>query len=269
MPLSLGINVGLGFFVFFWSLWISGISYGFEKDRAILAATLDYPPYEYLEDGQPKGIAVEIIREAVKRTGVNEVVFEFFPWKRAVFLVESGQNDILFNAGKNQARQQWGYYVDSTLRLQKYVLFKKRSKNIEVNPDFSNVKDKSIAVRLGYLYGSGPFRHALDEEKFNYVILSNSTRQSVDLLLGDRVDFFVGDYLPVMHYIKENALYDRIDIVKEPVGRSDNLVVLTWPTYILFSNQKVSLKYVQEVEAAMNEMKADGFIDSVFEKYAY
>ena len=39
--------------------------------------TLEYPPYEYTEGGQVKGIAVEIIRETFKQMG-HEVKIEVY-----------------------------------------------------------------------------------------------------------------------------------------------------------------------------------------------
>ncbi len=223
--------------IFILSCLMTAESYAFDKDRPLLAATLNYPPYQYIENGEPKGIAVEIITEAIRRTGVKQVIFNFYPWKRAVHLTQSGQSDILFNAGKNDARQQWGEYIESTLILQRYVLFKKSDSSIKVNAKFDNVNNSLIAIRLGYLYGSGPFRQALDSDKFGGITLSNSTQQSVDLLLGGRVDLMVGDYLPVMRYIKKQALHDKIDIVKDPNKNVDNMVVLTWPTFIVFSKK--------------------------------
>lgn len=241
----------------------------FEKNRPLRAATLDYPPYEYLENGEPKGIAVEIIKEALRRTGVGQVVFEFYPWNRSVHLVRSGSSDILFNAGKNEARQQWAEYVESTLIVQKYVLFKRKELTIKVNSDFTNVNNTTISIRLGYLYGSGVFKQALQEDKFGEIFYSNSTKQSVDLLLGERIDLFVGDYLPIMHFINKNNLMDQIDVVTEPNGHSKNMEVLIWPTYILFSKKTIKRKYVNEVNAALQEMKADGFFDGILDKYTY
>lgn len=237
--------------------------------KSLSAATLEYPPYEYTIDGEPRGIAVEIIQEAVKRTGVEHLEFHFFPWKRAVYSVENGHNDILFNAGKNQARQEWGHYVDTTLILQKYVLFKRRNDDITVNSNFDNVENYSIAVRLGYLYGSGKLRQSIDNNNFLRVEQSKSTQQSIDMLLANRVDMLVGDYLPVMHYIKKNNLQNRIDIIKRPDIPTENMVVLTWPTYMLFNKDRVPKRYIRQINLNMEEMKKDGFIDAVFDKYRY
>jgi len=236
------------------------------KADPLQASTLDYPPYEYMENGQAKGIAVDIIKEAIKRSGDHSVEFSFYPWRRAVNSVEFGSSDILFNAGKNEARQVWGYYVESPLILQKYVLFKLKGDEVKVNANFDNVKSLAIAIRTGYLYGSGVFRKALDRGKFSYLVQSETTKQSIDLLLNKRVDMFVGDYLPVMHYIQKNGLDSEIDIVVEE-QQYRPLIVLTWPTYILFSKKRTDISYVHKIDRILNEMKQDGTYDMFFHKY--
>lgn len=261
----------IGFLI---SLFISIFSFpltghAFDKTTPLIAATLEYPPYEYSENGEAKGIAVDIIREVARRTGIKEVQFEFYPWKRAVYSTKSGHSHLLFNAGKNEERQLWGRYSDSVLILQKYVLFKRAASSIEVDNTFDNVSDIAIAIRMGYLYGTGSFRQAVDNENFASVTLSKSTKQSVNMLLGDRIDIFIGDYLPVMHYIKKHHLEDQIDVIKQKESPTQNLIVLTWPTYLLFSKENVGIDYVIEVKETMDQMKDDGFVDEVFLRYMY
>lgn len=234
------------------------------QNNQITASTLNYPPYEYKENGQAKGIAVDVIREVMRRVGKYEVSFTFYPWKRAVYTVQHGLSDVLFNAGKNQARQEWGYYVDSVLIQQSYVLFKRRSDNFSVEPNFNNVKDKSIAVRRAYLYGSGAFREALDSQRFMNILYSDSTKQSVDLLLHNRVDMFVGDFLPVLYYINKQDLNDQIDIVSHD---GEWMEVLSWPTYLLFSKQRTTPEFVTKVKDAMDSMKQDGSFQKITDSY--
>ena len=240
-------------------------SSGLTKER-LSAATLDYPPYEYLEGGSAKGIAVELIQQAIKRSGAQAVNFNFYPWRRAVNAVAQGQDDMLFNAGKNKARQAWGYYVNSPLIVQKYVLFKRKGENIKINASFDNADHLPIAIRTGYLYGTGLFRDALNKGHFSYIVQSETTMQSIDLLLSKRVDIFVGDYLPVMHYIQAQGLQEHIDIVKDQTGL-ENLTVLDWPTYVVFSKNSVDLSFVEKVSHALDEMKFDGTYAHIFDKY--
>ncbi|WP_375753603.1 substrate-binding periplasmic protein [Vibrio sp. HN007] len=236
------------------------------SERTLNAVTLDYPPYEFLHNGEPRGIAIDLINEATRRAHLN-VEFEFLPWSRAVFKAEAGRADILFNAGVNDARKVWGRYGECVLILQSYYLFKRREEAFTVNSDFSNVKSKSIGIRLGYLYGSGSFRQAIDHNKFARVEYTKSTKQSVDMLLGKRMDMFVGDYMPVMSYIKRHGFEDQIDIVKLSSKPGENFQVLTWPTYLLFNKETVPLEYVKKLDRAMAEMKEDGYFEAVYSHY--
>ena len=230
------------------------------------ASTLHYPPYQYMEAGQAKGIAIEIISDAIKRSQAEGIDFTFYPWRRAVNSIEFGNSDMLFNAGKNQTRQEWGHYVDSPLIVQRYVFFKRKNSDIQINPNFDNAKQIPIAIRTGYLYGTGMFRNALDENRFSFIVESETTMQSIELLLNKRVDIFVGDYLPVMHYIKEKGLEHQVDIVKSAKTK-DNQIVLEWPTYIIFSKKKVTKQYVDRINVILDEMKVDGSYYSYFKKY--
>lgn len=235
-------------------------------ERLFRASTLPYPPYQYIDTdtGTAKGLAIEVIDELFRRTGNGQVEYKFYPWKRAVHLTQSGNSDLLFNAGKNQARQAWGRYVDSVLILQRYNLFKRRDHSLFLSRDFRDAGDLSIAVRAGYLYGEGAFRQALDTEMFKSIHFSESTEQSVQMLLHGRVDLFVGDYLPVKHYLEENQLtseIDRIQLDGEPME------VLRWPTYILLSRENTSEEIAQELYLEMEEMKRDGTYQAIVKRY--
>lgn len=258
------MNLIRALLVTFFIIGMSTSAQSEQRDEGLVASTLHYPPYEYMENGVAKGIAVDLIREAFRRVGEEKVTFQFYPWKRAVYLTQHGHSDVLFNAGKNKARQEWGLYTDSVLIQQSYVLFKRADDDLSVSPDFSDSADKSIAVRRGYLYGSGSFRQALDSEKFSAVTLSDSTEQSVSQLLNGRVDLFVGDLLPVLYYLKQEGLEKEVDIVMD---NGDAMEVLSWPTYLLFSKQRSSNEFVQRVSSAMDEMKADGTFQGISERY--
>ncbi|MDE1463736.1 substrate-binding periplasmic protein [Spartinivicinus poritis] len=238
----------------------------FPDNRYITAATLQYPPYEYSENDIPKGLAIDIIREIFKRTTpTREVKFYFYPWARAVIQVKTGKNDILFNAGKNKTRQQWGRYVNSTLILQQYALFTRKGSNISLTSDLLNTQQYSIGIRRGYLYGSGALRQALDKGKFKTIYKTDSVEQSVHMLLAGRTDFFVADIIPTLYYLRKQALIDKLEMIKTPNNK--NLIVLEWPTYLLFSKKNFSKKFVANVEAILNNMKKDGTYSSIYQHY--
>lgn len=228
----------------------------FNSGMEYSASSFNHPPYEYVEGNKPVGIAVDIIKEAVKRTG-NFVDFIFLPWDKAAHNVELGINDILFNTDKNEMREAWGYYSNSTLLVKNYVLFKRKRTKLVIYSNYNNTKNVSIAIRSEDQYGDGEFRYALDNNKFENIIYSDNTYQSVDLLLNRFVDVFVGDYLSIMYYLSENNLLHEIDVVKE-YDVNENHVVLNVPSYVLFSKKSVTKEFVELFDNAMDEIKIDG-----------
>ncbi|GLO63661.1 hypothetical protein MACH09_41690 [Vibrio sp. MACH09] len=234
----------------------------------IRASTLEYAPYVYTVDGEAKGIAIDIIKEAFRRSSnATEVEFKFYPWKRALHSVKCGKRDLLFNAAKSKAREEWGTYTKTELISQRYVLFKKKDSDVSVNPDFSNTVTYSIGVRAGYFYGTGTFSDALESNKFFGIEYTNSTKQSVDMLLGGRIDMFVGDYLPVMRYLKENDLINLIDIVQSPTQIDQDMIILTMPNYLLFNKKNITREFVESIDKIMLEMKRDETYRKIYLSY--
>lgn len=70
----------------------------------------DHPPSNYLENGQTKGYAVDLLRLVWHRTGWPVAPIEVMPWARALELAEHGDNTVLFSVARNaerEARFQW------------------------------------------------------------------------------------------------------------------------------------------------------------------
>lgn len=253
--------------IIFCIYFLSFSSHIYSDTLQLKAATLEYPPYQYTLNGKPTGFSIDIINEASSRLNDTKIEFSFYPWKRAVFLTKNGDSDLLFNAGKSEDRKIWGKYTQTVLIHQDYVLFKKRGTHIELKSDYSNANLYSIAVRSGYLYGTRRFRDALDNNRFLGVEYSESTIQSVNMLLGGRVDIFVGDHLPVMHYLKSNGLINDIEIIKDATQIESNLIVLKWPTYLLFNKQNVTDSFIEQFDKTLAEMKQDGTYKKLYDKY--
>ena len=245
---------------------LMNLAFAAQDRRELHAVTLDYPPYQFIENGTVSGIAVEIIREAAKRTQIGRVNFSFYPWKRALLMTKMGKSDLVFNAGKNKRRQQWGHYVETTLINQQYVLFKRKQADISLNANLEKIQDLSITIRRGYLYGEGRFKNAIEKGAFKNILLSNSIKQSIAMLLSHKTDLIIGDYLPMIYYLKKHRLLDNKDIVKA-AKRKKTKVKLFWPTYVVFSKKFMPKDYIKEFEQALRQMKNDGTYQAIFTQY--
>ena len=69
----------------------------------------DWAPYTYQKGGQAKGVLVEIMKEALKGTGIT-AKFVSVPWKRALQNTKRGSTDALLGASYKDKRAAFAYY---------------------------------------------------------------------------------------------------------------------------------------------------------------
>ncbi len=243
------------------SLLSTSLTFG----KTFKGATLDYPPYQYRENNMIKGLAVDIIKESLQRLG-HGIDITFLPWKRAVLSVKKGKYDILFNAGKNDRRQKWAYYVEHPLIWQKYVFLAKKDSKIQLNKNFSNANNLRLGVRNGYLYGQGRLRKAMDQKHFREIIGVDSSRQSILLLNRNRVDLIVADYSVIAFELNRMGLADKVKVINDQETKAP-LIALSWPTYMVLSKKTIPRNLKYQLEETLKKMEEDGTIKSIISKY--
>ena len=76
----------------------------------------EFPPYEYMEKGEARGININLIREACKRMG-HTPSFETRPWKRALVELEHGDILALASGFKTPKRETYAIYPSESLEI--------------------------------------------------------------------------------------------------------------------------------------------------------
>ena len=225
--------------------------------------TLENPPLEYIDkQGHVAGIAADIVREAVRRTG-NEVDIRIYPWKRVIQEVSQGHADAAFNAGLNDERRRWGLYPRQVLINETYVLF--ASKRLEMGDDLSAFSTMRLGTQLGYFYGPD-FQAHLDDGTFGTVETVPSIAHNLRKLVAGRIDLFVGDLLPTRYYLDAMGLHDQVHVVTR-TGSHRPAVISVSPTYVAFSRLRTDPAYVQRFSAALEAMKKDHTYERIIQRY--
>lgn len=70
-----------------------------------------FPPFNYLENGEPSGPTVKIVREVCARIKV-ECTFEILPWRRAMLLAEQGKANGIFSIINTPEREKIFYFSE-------------------------------------------------------------------------------------------------------------------------------------------------------------
>ena len=223
--------------------------------------TLENPPLEYMKSGRVVGMVAELVREAVKRTG-HTAEIKVRPWKRVLYEIDKGQADAAFNVGRNDKREQYALFSEEVLVDERYVLFSHRQRDLPA--DLSGVEDFMLGEQLGYFYGDR-FMEVLNDSRYKEVRTDTITK-NLKMLIAERTDFFVGDWLPTLYYIREMGASNEVFPVHRQ-GTDEPLTVSVSPTYAAFSRKTVSPEYVETFDAALREMKEDGTYDAIRERY--
>ncbi|MCB9482252.1 MAG: transporter substrate-binding domain-containing protein [Desulfobacteraceae bacterium] len=110
----------------------------------IIIVTEQYPPYEFIENGEWTGHDADIVREASRRAGVNPV-FKEYPWKRCLKMVEEGAAEALISAMKTPDREEYIIFPDTNLSYEKNVIFGRRGDALVIK-SLDDLKGKTIGV---------------------------------------------------------------------------------------------------------------------------
>ncbi|WP_223292996.1 MULTISPECIES: substrate-binding periplasmic protein [Shewanella] len=95
--------------------------------------TESYPPYNYLENGELKGIAIDLLDEVLQQDEIERQVakIRLLPWPRAYKMLLKGANHVLFSTTRTQEREplfEWAGPITST----KIVLLALTENQIEI-----------------------------------------------------------------------------------------------------------------------------------------
>lgn len=101
----------------------------FGEKPVLDVVTSEYPPYEYLRDGEVVGQDTDIIRHTISEMGY-EANIRILPWARAERLVSNGQADMLYSLTSSATRQQNYFFTDPISSAQD-VFFKRRDHPLE------------------------------------------------------------------------------------------------------------------------------------------
>lgn len=119
--------------------------------RTHKVATLEYPPYEYEERGEAKGIAVDIIKEAFRRMG-QPIEISFFSFSRALNNLKTGESDLIFTFYHKPEREAFALYSKETLVSQTVSLFVLEDSPIVFDGDWTKLADNTFGV-ADFSYG--------------------------------------------------------------------------------------------------------------------
>jgi ABC-type amino acid transport substrate-binding protein len=207
-----GIIIGATLIVFLFDLLSIRLSdFSFENEKyspyfPTLKVGIDenYPPYEYIENGIPKGYNIDIIRAAAYASEYN-VEFNAKPWIETLNNIKTGQVDVLAGMYISSTRENtFSFSLPHT-----YIsagLFSKKDSHIQTLDD---VIGKKVVVQEGdimcdYLHAQG-----LDTT----IIYAKAPEEMIQTLITDEADAALFSSIPQGQYYLDKYNIENIQII--------------------------------------------------------
>lgn len=230
-----------------------------------------WAPFEYLEDGKPKGIDVEVLDHIFGKLKIDYEI-QFYPWARAEWMAQNGKADAVISVSYKKSREEFLMYTDSQKQFgvdgargaeflwnAKYVFFCRKSKKAELEFD-SYAQIRADAYRLvtirGYTYNR-QFREARLPS-----IIVTSQEEGFQMLAEGQVDLFPNELTVGRAALKKLGLSDKITRLDKALFTKPYLMPFCKKSD--FPNkEELMLRFYDE----LNKMRDSGNYRKIYLKY--
>lgn len=213
----------------------------------------DYPPYEYIEDNEVKGINVELIREAFKRMAINPQ-FEPRPWKRALYELKNGDILALSSGFKTPERETYGLFPSEPLAMETVMVIALKTSAVEIN-SLEDLRGLKVGVIREYAYGN-----EFDTLEGLTKVEANSNPRLLQMLLNQRMDVIIGNKAVFKHLAKSIGQLAHIRFAYE---------ITNEPLYLFFSRARGQFaeNLSKDFGKAIKTMHDDGTFKAIEDRY--
>lgn len=217
--------------------------------------TLEFPPLEYTgEDGNPRGIAVDMVKRIMSSLG-HEIQIKVYPWPKALEMVRAGDADAIFTAYKTPERETFLDYSKEVFIPQIVGFYVKKGSSITFNGDLHTLRTKHIGVVSTISYGPkfdqmGPQLQVEPVERIE---------QNFQKLLSGRIDLIISNIHVADWELQKLQLREEIVRLPHEVERVSS--------YIAFSKRRNLTTLRDQFDQELRKLKANGEYNIVIEKY--
>lgn len=225
------------------------------SDYSVVLLTENFPPYNmaingknFAQEDSIDGIAVDIVKEMFKRAGVQYSLTLRFPWDRIYKLALEKPGYGVFVTARLPERESQFKWV-GPIGPDDWVLLAKADSKITLN----NL-DEAKKYRVG-AYKGDAMANYLTERGFEPVLALRDQENAGKLQEGSIDLWASGD--PAGRYLAKQ------------VGVTGLKTVLRFNSDQLFLalNRETPDAVVQKLQAALDKMRAEGFVDDVLNSY--
>lgn len=180
-----------------------------------VANELDYPPFDFNQDGQPKGLSIDLLTLIAARTGLRLEYRFGHSWKQLLEMMRNKQLDVIHSLNFSAERAEYLLFTDPYISNQAVIVT--ATSNDEIR-DVADLEQKTIAVVDGY-NTKRVLRKQLQDARYLEV---DSPLEALKAVSSGQADATVR-YNGVASYLINHHMLANLKFVNEVETSGDNL----------------------------------------------
>ena len=225
-------------------------------DKTIVVGLDDnFPPMGFKDEkNEIVGFDIDMAKEAAKRLN-RPVEFKAIDWSSKEAELKSGRVDVLWNGLDITEKRKENMLFSDPYMDNRQIVFVKAGSNTRIASE-ADLAGKIVGTQSGgtteeYIDGNGALKDSLKD----YKKYSDYVTAFMDLENG-RLDVIVADEIVGRHYMSKHA--DKIEAVDLAIGPVSTFGI---------GYEKGNTALRDEVQKVLNDMKADGTMAKISEKW--
>lgn len=206
----------------------------------------EFPPFEYIENGEIKGFDIDLIKEIGKILN-KEIVLKNIQFDGLIPALQTGKLDAIIAGMTVTAEREKNINFSNPYYTSKQLLIVNKNSTLST---LESLKGHKVGVVLGCT------GDVIATEMGNSITLYryNTTSESIMALNANKIDAVILDSEPAKNFVKNNSNLKYID---NELAKEDYAIAVG----------KQNLTLVKNINAALETLKSNGTFKKLNKKY--
>lgn len=233
------------FYVMFFYSSASGV-----KTMLKVAFQPNLPPYQFLENGQPAGLHVDILNNIAEN---NNFIIEYIPMNtttECMEVLEKGEVDIVLGVILKDNQERYVNFVESISQSSLCM--------IALNEKADKIKNNINSEYITATFQSGTIGHFfIQNMKYLRCIVISNQMRAFDMLAKGEVDVMIGEKNSLLYQIKKSNLEECYTIINSFV------VPIEYSMAVKAANENLRKK----LNTSIYQMRINGDYERIYGKW--
>ncbi len=225
------------------------------SETLIASGHENYPPFMWKEGNKIVGVGVELTSIIFAELGIAVEGKYVGPWARVQHEAKKGGVDVIVGIYKTDERLSFLNFPEESYASDPVVIFVNKGNTLQLK-EWDDLSGRRGATAIGESFGKKFDIFAKDN--LNILRVPNIA-QTFKMMALDRLDYTIYGLYPGLIVIEKEGIANNFEHLVKPISAP--------LAYQAFSKESKFLKHLPYFNKRIIELKADGTIDRLIEKY--